>query len=215
MRMKHRTILLTLALLAFGTILATSMTFKHHRELLTLNTNSGTHSIALPFIPKSGVSTAQTLMDDIGFADVINLQRYNRLTDSLEIYTGRKGSPPDFSLEAGTGYFVRMTNPVSYMMVGTHNPALAIELFAANEPESATGNQLVALPYHLVPTNSEDLMVDIGFASVANVQRHIPSNDSIDIYTGRKGTGPTFLINPGEAYFIKMNESVTYYPSHY
>ena len=58
-------------------------------------------------------------------------------------------------------------------------------------------------------------MNDIGFASVANVQNFDTSTDGLALYTGRKGSPPNFNLDPGAGYFVKMNSTVSYVPSHY
>jgi len=59
-------------------------------------------------------ATAKGLMDDIGFANVANVQRWIKSSDGTLAYTGRKGSPADFNLTPGEAYFVKMTTAVSY-----------------------------------------------------------------------------------------------------
>ena len=72
-----------------------------------------------------------------------------------------------------------------------------------------------AYNYHQTAGTAKTLMDDIGFANVANVQRLIKSTDTFVTYTGRYGSGANFTLVPGEAYFIKMNTTVVYTPSHY
>jgi len=59
-------------------------------------------------------ATAKGLMDDIGLANVTNVQKFIKSTDGLAQYTGRKGSAADFNLVPGEGYFVRMATTVNY-----------------------------------------------------------------------------------------------------
>jgi hypothetical protein len=47
------------------------------------------------------------------------------------------------------------------------------------------------------------------------VQKFLKATDGLQVYTGRKGSGPDFALAPGEAYFIKMAATVNYSPSHY
>ncbi len=58
-------------------------------------------------------------------------------------------------------------------------------------------------------------MDDIGLANVASVQKFLKSSDGLQTYTGRKGSGADYPLTPGEAYFVKMNTTVNYTPSHY
>lgn len=205
-----------LLFLIVGVVIAAPMSFKHHRDLYDLNAVSNTHAIALPYIPKQGVTSAQALMDDIGFEQVLNVQRLMRETDSIYVYTGRKGSSPDFPLEAGEGYFVRVNTAVTYPVVGSHDPSVSIDLLGAGPPESNSGANFIALPYHSAAELASDLMNDIGFAYVAWVAWFDPRTDSLNLYTGRKGSAPDFYLHPGAAYWVKMNATVeNFVPTHY
>ena len=81
---------------------------------------------------------------------------------------------------------------------------------------SNSGTNFFSAPYHTTSTTALDLMNDIGFASVQNIQRFLEATDGLETYTGRKGTpAPNFNLVPGEAYFIRMGSTVSYTPSHF
>lgn len=205
------------ALLAISGLIASNMGFKLNYRLesaAAAGSVSGTNVIALPYNAQSGVVTALDLMNDIGFTNVANVQRFVESNDGLETYTGRRGSPPIFNLVQGDGYFIKMNSGVDYIVVGSHDPSTAISLDASGAG-SISGTNFFALPYHSTAATALDLMNDIGFADVANVQRFVESNDGLETYTGRRGSPPIFNLVPGEAYFIKMNSTVAYVPSHY
>jgi hypothetical protein len=213
---------LTVALavvLAAGGLLASNMGFKLNYPLLQTQVGvsaSGTSTIALPDNRQSGVNAASSLMTDIGLVNVANMQKFLEGTDGLQIYTGRKGTPgADFALNAGEGYFVKMNTTVNYIIVGSHDPSFANPLNAAGGG-SASGTNLFSYPYHSTATLASALITDVGLANVANVQKFLKNTDGLQIYTGRKGTpGADFALVPGEAYFVKMNTTVNYIPSHY
>jgi len=200
-----------------GGLLASNMGFKLN---YTLNkaaagvSATGKNSISLPDFKQSGMANAKNLMDDIGFTSVANVQRFIESSDTYATYTGRIGSGANFTL-ADEGYFVKMNSDVSYIVVGSDDPALATSLDKASAGVSATGKNFYAFNYHATAANAKNLMDDIGFANVANVQRFIKSSDTYATYTGRIGSGANFNLTPGEAYFIKMNTTVSYTPSHY
>jgi hypothetical protein len=73
---------------------------------------SGTNFFAYNYHQTAG--TAKALMDDIGFANVQNVQKFLKATDGLQLYTGRKGTGADFSLVPGEAYFVKMSTTVNY-----------------------------------------------------------------------------------------------------
>jgi hypothetical protein len=208
-----------LAVLALaGVLIASNMGFKYNYTLLSgaeLLSQTGTNTIALPYFRADTINTAADLQNSIGFADVANIQRFDEATDSLALFTGRKGSGPDFNLIASEANFVKMNTTVQYVIVGSHDPSFAVDLDGAAEVDSATGTNFYSYPYHATAEDAQQLMDDIGFANVANVQRFDEETDSLALYTGRKGSPPVFNLVPGEGYFIKMNATVSYVPSHY
>ena len=199
-------------------LIASNMGFKLNYPLAATgaSSNSGTNVIALPFNRQSGIDTANALIGDVGLANVANVQRFLEATDGLETYTGRKGTPaPDFPLAAGEGYFLRMNNPVDYIVVGSHDPSLAISLDGPGGG-SQSGTNFFAVPYHTTSATAFDLMNDVGFASVLNIQRFLEATDGLETYTGRKGTpAANFNLVAGESYFVRMSSTVSYTPSHF
>lgn len=209
------------AIAAAGTAWAVSNpAFKLRSPLLAATpggvSKSGTNTLGLPYRLKPGMSNAKDLMDDIGFSFVSNVQRYVAATNTLQTYTGRKGGGQAFPLVPGEGYYVKMNTTVTYTIVGTEDRAAQVVLRAADGgATSLYGVTLFAPPYDLVAGDAKALMDDIGFSSVADVQRFATATDGLQVYTGRKGSGPNFPIVRGEAYFIKMNTTVNYAPSRY
>ena len=112
---------LTVALavvLAAGGLLASNMGFKLNYPLQALQAGvslSGTNTLALPDNRQAGVNAASSLMNDIGLANVTNVQKFLKTTDGLQVYTGRKGAGPDFALVPGEAYFVKMATTVNYV----------------------------------------------------------------------------------------------------
>lgn len=204
--------------LTAGGLLASNMGFKLN---YTLNkaaagvSKSGKNTLALPDNRQTGMTTAKNLMDDIGLTSVANVQRFLKVTDSFATYTGRIGSGANFNLNAGEGYFVKMNSDVNYIVVGSDDPALATTLDKAAVGVSKSGKNFFAYNYHQTAATAKALMDDIGLTSTANVQRFLKTTDSFATYTGRIGSGANFNLTPGEAYFIKMNTTVNYTPSHY
>jgi len=176
---------------------------------------SGINTLNLPW--QSNLPSAAALMTDIGFAATANVQRFITATDSLEVFTGRKGSPsPNFPLAAGSCLFVTMNVATPYVIEGSDVPGLVLPLQAPGAGISMSGTNFVAVPYHSTADTALELMTEIGFASVANVQRFITATDSLQVFTGRKGSpSPNFPIVPCECYFIRMSAAVMWVPTHY
>jgi hypothetical protein len=206
-------------LLAISGIIASNMGFKLNYRLegaAAPGSNSGTNTLGLPYNRQTGLLTANNLITDMGLANVANMQDFVEATDSFNIYTGRKGTPsPDFNLEAGKAIFVKMNAGIDYIVVGSHDPSMAISLDASGAG-SNSGTNFFSVPYHTTAATANDMITDLGLANVANMQDFVEATDSFNIYTGRKGTpSPDFAIVPGAGYFIKMNATVNYVPAHY
>jgi hypothetical protein len=79
---------------------------------------------------------------------------------------------------------------------------------------SKTGNNTIALPDNRQSgiNTAKNLMDDVGFASVTQVQRFVPATDTYATYTGRAPQTPAnnFNLAAGEAYLIKMKTAVAY-----
>jgi len=215
----------TAVALTGGALIASNMGFKLNYTLtqpLSGGTgDTGTSTIALPNFRQAGLNNAKDLMDDVGFANVTNVQKYLKATASLQVYTGRKnvGGPNAFSLQPGEGYFVKMNTTTNYIVVGSHNPGQTYNLGQPLVGGTAdNGTNFFAYNYHQTAADAKALMDDIGFVSVTNVQKYLKATASLQVYTGRKNVGGpnAFALTPGEAYYIKMNTTVNpYSPSHY
>lgn len=208
-------------LLVAGGLFASNMGFKLNYTLNMATggvSASGTNTLGLPFFRQTGIDNAKQLIDDInavgGPGSVANVQRYNRQTDGLELYNGLAGTA--FNLVEAEGYFVKMNSNVNYIVVGSHDPGFTVNLLAAGG-SSASGTNLFAPPYHFTGANAKDLIDDIqldgGAGSVANVQRYNKVSDGLELYNGLAGTA--FPIVPGQAYLVKVNSTVGYTPSHF
>jgi hypothetical protein len=58
---------------------------------------------------------AKALMDDIGFPQVLEIQKFVKSTNGLIAYTGRKSGPLAFPLVAGEGYRIKVQSTVNYI----------------------------------------------------------------------------------------------------
>jgi hypothetical protein len=75
--------------------------------------NSGTNFFSYPY--HATATTASALMNDIGLANVVSVQKFLKTNDGLQVYTGRKGSAADFGLVPGEAYFLKMATTVNYV----------------------------------------------------------------------------------------------------
>jgi hypothetical protein len=194
-----------------GGLMASNMGFKLNRSLVAAGggappSNSGTQLLALPYNRQVGIDNASELFGDIG--DVQNMARYDTLTDSYQVYTF--GST-DFALEEGVGLQVKMGANVNYIVVGSHNPSAVVQLEGAGTA-SNSGTNLYAPPYHSTASTASELFVELGSGNTQNIAKYATDTDSYVVYT----FGLTdFDLAPGEAYQIKMGQTVALSPSHY
>jgi hypothetical protein len=201
-----------------GGLMASNMGFKLNRELRAadggVTSKTGSQTLSIPYNPQVGMTDARGLFSDIAAAGgAQNLQRFLPATDTFEVYTFAPGSPNNFTLAPGVGYFVKVGPPnFSSIVVGSHDPSAVVQLNAAGGG-SATGSNLLAPPYHTTAADARELFTEIGVAQ--NLQQFLPASDTFAVYTFAPGSPNNFPIEPGVAYFVKMSSDLPYQPSHY
>jgi len=208
--------------LTAGTLVASNMGFKLNYQLdntIAGVSKTGKNTLSLPDNRQTGLNTAKNLMDDVGFASVDNIQRFVKSSETYAIYNGRAPTPAsaNFNLTSGEAYIVKMRTAAAYIVVGSDDPTLAITLNNTTPGVSKTGRNFYAYNYHQTAATAKQLMDDVGFASVDNIQRLIKATETFAIYNGRAPTpsSANFNLTPGEGYFVKMRTTSTYTPSHY
>jgi len=211
--------------LTAGTLVASNMGFKlnYTMDQPGAVAKTGLNTLALPDNRQTGLGTAKQLMDDIGFLSVENVQRFIKSNDIFLTYLGRAPSPSsnNFALTAGEAYRVKMKTTTNYIVVGSDDPSLTYTLqqpvLPAGASISKSGLNFYAFNYHQTAATAKQLMDDIGFLSVENVQRFIKSSDIFLTYLGRapSPSSNNFTLTPGEGYRVKMKTTTVYAPSHY
>jgi hypothetical protein len=99
---------------------------------------------------------------------------------------------------------VKVSTGVNWIVVGSHNPSLAISLTAGG------ASNWVSVPYHTTATNAATL-----FNSIANCTQVGRWNIPTRTYQSWVGAGTNFNLTAGEAVVVKVNTGVTWTPSHY
>ena len=213
--MRNRTFVLAAlalaAVLVGGGLLASNMGFKLAYELSSTDSDTGANTLGLPFNQQTNLSDAEDLIGDIntsaGSVVVVSVSNYVKSDDAFSPYTGFSGI--NFPLVAGEGYLVKVSQDGTYIIVGSHNPSLAIQF---SSTDSDTGANFYSFPYHGTPIDADELLTDIG-SGVVSVSNYVKSDDAFSPYTGFSGTN--FPLAPGEAYLVKVSVDVSYTPSHY
>jgi hypothetical protein len=192
--------------------MASNMGFKLNKSLTAAGAGSlsGTQLLGLPYNRQVGIDNASDLFGDMGgFPTVQSISKFTTINDGLTAYTN---GLPDFPLEEGAGYQVKMGSTTNYIIVGSHNPSAVIQLEAAGA-SSLSGTTLFAPPYHATASTASELFTELGgFPTVQSISTFTTNNDGLTAYTNGL---PDFDLNPGEAYQIKMGSTVAYSPSHY
>ena len=198
-------------------LVASNMGFKLNDTLAKSagGADQGQNTLALPDNRQTGLNDAKNLMDDIGSVNVLEVDRYIKASNSFQAYTGRKGGGLAFPLLSGEGNFVKMSTTVNYIVVGSDDPTLVYTLAKGAGALGDQGQNFFAYNYHQTAADAKALMDDIGSANVNTVARYIKATNSFATYKGRQGGGTAFGLTPGEAYFVRMNTTINYTPSHY
>lgn len=212
------------ALLVAGGLYASNMGFKLNYPLDSTGVNgsrSGFQALALPYNQQTSLQKASDIRTDVNATiggSFVSLSKYLKDADALLTYTGASFAT-DFDLVPGEGYIIQVGAPVNYIIVGSHNPGLVVNLDAAGTNGSQNGFQLWAFPYHGTASLSSELRTEINASSasgnaVVSISKYLRNSDAYQTYTGAS-FATDFALVPGEAYLIQMGENVAYVPSHY
>lgn len=217
-------------LLVAGGLYASNMGFKLNYTLSPPGINgslSGTQSIALPYNQQTSIVKASDLRTDVNAtvpSSFVSLSRFAKTTDSLVGYAGGAlDLPADFNLTPGEGYRVQVAGAgaVNYIIVGSHDPGLVVNLDAPGTSGSLSGTNDFAFPYHGTATTASDLLNEInaqgaGVGTVVSVSRFNRTTDSLFGYAGGALDLPNnFALTPGESYRVQVSTDVSYVPSHF
>jgi len=113
---------------------------------------------------------------------------------------------PCFCATPGEGYVVKVSSPTTVQWLGKDASTVI--------PLTQVGaGFLISLPFSTPIATAKNLIDDIGIANVQSVLKFISATDGFQVYTGRKGSGSDFALQPGVAYVVRMNAAVNYVPS--
>ena len=228
-RMAALLVVALVAIIATGGLVASNMGFKLNYPLLDAtngSSQSGTQTIGLPYNRQVGIDDASDLFRDIGTTIstcganacncLDNLQRYDSATDGNAPYAC---GFPDFTLTPGEGLLVKTKTGIGgdYIVVGSHNPALTINLPAPGGG-SNSGTTRYTHPYHAVSATAAELMTELGGCNfISNVQRYDGASDGNAPYACGF---PDYPLVAGQAYLVQTKPAtapggVSFVPAHY
>lgn len=222
MKRNHLVALGAVALLVGGVVVASNMGFKLNKTIVGPSVGvsaSGTQDIALPFNQQTSLVRASHLRADIisSGATGVSVSRFNPVTDALQVYAGISVAD-DFDLSPAEGYRIKVSGGSSYIIVGSHDPGLVVNLDGPGTNGSASGTQLYAYPYHSTASAASQLRQEIlnqsGGGVSVTISRFNPVTDALKVYAGIS-VADDFALTPGESYVIKTSADIAYVPSHY
>jgi hypothetical protein len=195
--MKRNVLLLlaAVAVLAIGSAaIASNMGFKIAIPLTTGYVNF----VSLPYY--NSYTNDNAMYSDIPACT--GVKRYNNATGAWQSYTGGRTSL--FNITAGEAYAVTVSSSGNWIVVGSHNPGLALTL--------TTGYvNFVSVPYHTTATNDNALYSQI--TGCTGVKRYNNATGAWQSYTG--GRTSLFNITAGEGYVITVSGTTSWTPAHY
>jgi hypothetical protein len=217
--------------IATGGLVASNMGFKLNYPLLDggdAGSASGTQTIGLPYNRQVGIDLASDLFKDIGLSTgpcssyacncLSTISRYDTGIDLFVTYAC-KGA--DFALTPGEGLQLGMVTGGGgdYIVVGSHNPGLTINLACPGAPcGSNSGTEYYTHPYHAVSASAAELMTELGgFNFVSTISRYDTGTDLLVTYAAH---GTSFPLVAGQAYQITTKNltvpnGIDFTPAHY
>lgn len=119
----------------------------------------------------------------------------------------------DFILAPGEGYRVQVSSTFSYTIIGDHNDALDIHLFAQGTNGSDSGTNDYCPPFNSAAQTASTLWDEIDAAgSVLSISKFVIASDSLLTYTGTSTTTDFDLVS-GESYRAQVSSNATFDPS--
>ena len=154
--------------------------------------------VSLPYYNSYADATA--MFNDITGASVVS--RWNNATPIWENWTGARGT--NFAVTAGEAYVVQVSATTNWIVVGSHNPGLAVTM-------TVNYSNYISVPYHTTATNASTLFTQIPSASV--ISRWNNATPIWENWTGARGTN--FALTVGEGYVAQVSATGTWPPAHY
>lgn len=190
---------LALVLAAGGIATASNMGFKFVKAY----TGGGvTNTLSLPYF-QSQFTNFNTLFDDITGATAVC--RIN-LNESRDCWLGNFTGSPVIAINTQDGYTVATSAATTQVLVGSHNPALALTLTGGGQ------TNFKSIPYHMTYTTSRGIYNDItGATSVCRLN----PNESRDCWLGDFTGSPNWVPTIGIGVIIATAANTTWVPDHY
>lgn len=193
MRKKALLVIAAALFLAVGTLtLGSNMGFK-----ISLALKAGySNYVSLPYY--TSYTNAASLLADI--PNSTSVERWDNPSGTFQVWTGRG---TNFQISPGEAYIVNVSTDSTWVVLGSHNPSLALTLTAGY-------SNYISVPYHSTATNAASLLAQIPNATA--VERWDNPSGTFEVWTGR---GTNFPITPGEGYIVNVSTTTNWVPAHY
>jgi hypothetical protein len=190
-------VLAAVAVLAIGSAaIASNMGFKIS---IPLTAGGANNWVAIPYY--NSYANAAAVFNDVTGASQVS--RWDNTAGAFQTWTGARGT--NWNVTAGEAFLVKVSAATNWIVVGSHNPGLALTLAAAG------ANNWVALPYHTTATNAATIFNQVPSAS--QVSRWDNTAGGFQTWTGARGTN--FNLTAGEGILVKVSANSTWTPAHY
>jgi hypothetical protein len=198
-----------LVLAASSALMASNMGFKLTYGMISTG-NYQLNWVGLPYYWGTA-ATANSVCADIG-ANAAEVHHWIRGVgnEKYESFLCGVGGT-DFTINPGEAYLVKVSAATNWVIVGSHNPSLMVNLTSAGNYQL----NWVSVPYHSTRTNASGLCTDVG-ANASEVHHWIrgAGNEKYESYLCGVG-GTDFTLVPGEGVLIKVTAATSWTPSHY
>ena len=203
-------------------LLSSNMGFKLTKTLTYAgSTYVNTNWISLPYYYLTGTVTAENVCDDIGgTCNTLGNCEAGKFNVSTNSYTTwicqtTKGTP--FTVNPGEGIYIKVNANQDFVIVGSHNPTLQLNLTYAGS--TYVNTNWISIPYHTTSANAENLCDEIGGTcnTLGNceVGKFNVSTNSYTTWICQTTKGTPFSLTAGEAVYVKVNTNTSFTPSHY
>lgn len=198
-----------------GIAVASNMGFKLNYGLTTNAVGNNINWVSLPYF--NNFTDANGIISDVngdcGAGTATRIIRFDTASNSFVTQT--PGGKNNFALTAGTSYGVEVSNPCTWIIVGSHDDTYdpggtnSVSLVT-----NATGNNInwVSVPYHTTSSTAQDLCTEVG-ATATSIKYFDTANNSFT--TVACGGKNNFSLTPGLGVGVEVSANTTWNPSHY
>ncbi len=154
--------------------------------------------VSLPYY--NSYTNAASIFSDITGCTLVS--RWDNPTGLIQSWDGSRGI--NFAVTPGEAYIINVSATTNWIVVGSHNPSLALTL-------TGNWNNYISIPYHTTATNASTLFSQIPNSTL--VSRWDNSTGLIQSWDGSRGIN--FTLTPGEGLIVNVSATGTWTPAHY